>query len=460
MNALDRLLEEARHAVPDELDDEATDALVRAARLAAEAKTTDAGSKLDALLDAAREAVPVALDERDVRRVAERAAMTGGARHRSWARRRVMLTAGIAGAVAAAAVTLALLPHEPAAPVSALRSRAPAPIEERGATRHGEPTDLELATGDHLVAAPGTRYHVELPGADERAVRLDRGTMLFDVRPTPGGQFSVSTPEAEVVVLGTVFTVNAGARGTTVRVYEGRVEVRADDRVRIVEAGGLAHFGEGSAAADSLRDRGEEAARARLAQALAEPAPAFEAEPDPVANPSERSSTPAPLVMTGGTGPRTAEPRLSFDEARALIATEPARALAEARRATQSGDVDPWRMLEGDALRALGRIGEAADVYGQAARELAPPRRAQAGFLEARLRATDLADAEGALSALRGAGVTAPGSPLRERGLALEADLLARLGRSAELANVATQYLRDYPEGPRADAMRAHAIVD
>jgi hypothetical protein len=164
--------------------------------------------------------------------------------------------------------------------------------------------------------------------------------------------------------------------------------------------------------------------------------------------------------MTGGTGPRTAEPRLSFDEARALIATEPARALAEARRATQSGDVDPWRMLEGDALRALGRIGEAADVYGQAARELAPPRRAQAGFLEARLRATDLADAEGALSALRGAGVTAPGSPLRERGLALEADLLARLGRSAELANVATQYLRDYPEGPRADAMRAHAIVD
>jgi tetratricopeptide (TPR) repeat protein len=113
-------------------------------------------------------------------------------------------------------------------------------------------------------------------------------------------------------------------------------------------------------------------------------------------------------------------------------------------------------MLEGDALRSLGRIEEAADAYRRAVGELPPPRRQQAGFLEARLRSGELGDPEGALSALRRAGVTAAGSPLRERAMALEAQLHHRLGNTMELRAVAAAYLGDYPNGSRANEMRGY----
>lgn len=78
-----------------------------------------------------------------------------------------------------------------------------------------EPADLDLPTGDHLVAAPGARFRVDLPEARRRRVHLDDGAMLFDVRRIDGGRFTVSTPLTDVTVLGTVFSVFASARATT-----------------------------------------------------------------------------------------------------------------------------------------------------------------------------------------------------------------------------------------------------
>lgn len=66
-----------------------------------------------------------------------------------------------------------------------------------------------------------------------------------------------------------------------------------------------------------------------------------------------------------------------------------------------------------------------------------------------------LNDPDGALRALRDAEVTRAGSVLRERGMVLEVRLLAQLGRRPEAASVARDYLRDYPDGPEAEAMRA-----
>ena len=114
-------------------------------------------------------------------------------------------------------------------------------------------------------------------------------------------------------------------------------------------------------------------------------------------------------------------------------------------------------MLEGDALRVLGRFEDAASAYQRAARELPAPRRQQAGFLEARVRMAELSDAPGALRALRDAEVTRIGSVLRERGMALEVQLLTRIGSEAEAAAVAADYIRAYPEGPEAESMRARA---
>lgn len=158
--------------------------------------------------------------------------------------------------------------------------------------------------------------------------------------------------------------------------------------------------------------------------------------------------------------PRPSEPSssppLTPTDVRARIARgEAAQALVTIESALARGEHDPWWMLQGDALRALGRFDEAAAAYRRAAAELAPPRRQQAGFLEARLRAARLDDADGALRALDEAAVTRQGSVLRERGMALEARLLVRLDRHADADQVARAYLRDYPEGPDADAMRA-----
>jgi tetratricopeptide (TPR) repeat protein len=444
MSELDRLIEMAQRAEPEPLDEARTVALVGAAR-----------APLNRLVAEARSAEPEPLSDLTLLRMARHAAVAGGAQHRSWTRRRVMLAAGVAAAIAAS-LTLVLLPREDTRPI---------------VQHHAEPgrsASLELASGDRLVAASGARFHVELERAGERRVRLERGAMLFDVRAIEGGRFSVATPAAEVVVLGTVFSVRTSAESTTVYVYEGRVEVRGGGRVRIVNAGGTAHLGGGRPAPDELAEQGERAAQARAAVASAEES-TLEAEP-PLA-PAELAPPEAAPVRVVPPAPPQAEEaqaeetppeaaRPSVADARAWIASgDAARALLEAQSATRAGDVDPWRMVEGDALRALGRASEAADAYHRASEELASPRRQQAGFLEARLRASELGDSEGALRALHDAGVSADGSPLRERGLSLEAQLLSRLGRTEELAQIAELYLRDYPNGPQAVAMRAARVL-
>lgn len=444
MSALDDLLGAAREAEPEPLDDAAVDALVRGAR-----GREPSRGRLDQLLAEARGAEPEPLDELAVRRMAQRAAMTGGARHNTWTRRRLMVAAGLAAAAAAAAVTLWSLPE--AAPVA----REAAPAERPGPVpveAPSEPTDLELPTGDRIVAAPGARFSVEMARPEQRSVRLGGGTMLFDVRPIDGGRFSVSTPNAEVLVLGTVFTVHATDHGTTVRVYEGRVQVRGrggaggHDAVRVITAGGMVHLGGGDPVGDPLARQGRDAAREREG---VQPARAVTPAVAPRARPAPRPTAAEP------------EPRPEAADVHLWIARgEAARALDEARLWTARGRVDPWRMLEGDALRALGRHGEAADVYRRATVELPPPRRQQAGFLEARLRAGELADPAGALRALRDAEVTAAGSALRERGLAFEAQLLTRLGRRGEVREIAEAYLADFPEGSQAEAMRRRLEED
>ncbi len=443
MSELDRLLVQARQAEPDALSERETSAIVLSA-LGASSPT-----KLDRMIEAARGAEPLQLNELEIRRMTQHAAMTGAARDRSWTLRRLIVTTSVAAALAAAAVTLAITPRDPV----------------NGGGREGvvpmrESTQLELITGDRLVVAADASFHVELAEASERRVRLDSGTVLFDVRPIEHGRFAVTTPMANVLVLGTVFSVNASERGTTVRVYEGRVEVRGQHRVRVVSAGGVAHFGEGEAAVDVLREEGEGAARLRLTNlGLRNVEPQRREETREEAHPPEnartRVSSSAMTREHQSSDDVTVRPRA--DEVRSWIATGAAeRALAEAENAIRSGEVDPWRMVEGDALRALGRPLDAALAYRRAASELASPRRQQAGFLEARLRANELSDPEGALEALRDAGVTGASSPLRERGIALEVQLLMRLDRRSEIIPIAEMYVHDYPDGPQVETMRAY----
>ncbi|MCZ7684172.1 MAG: hypothetical protein M5U28_37515 [Sandaracinaceae bacterium] len=273
-----------------------------------------------------------------------------------------------------------------------------------------------------------------------------------------------------------MFSVRATERATTVWVYEGAVRVEGSSGARVLSAGGVLHLGEGEAGEDALAVAGREAAerrergRSEVAAAVVEDRPTSLERAEPQARvivapadvgaPSHPppSREPRPRVPREAAPEQTAvEPAsASPAEVRALIAQGgAARALPIAQEAIARGETDPWRMLEGDALRVLGRFEDAAVAYRQAAAELSAPRRQQAGFLEARVRMAQLNDPDGALRALRDAEVTRAGSVLRERGMVLEVRLLAQLGRRAEAASVARDYLRDYPDGPEAEAMRA-----
>ncbi|HEY8428943.1 MAG TPA: hypothetical protein VIL20_11240 [Sandaracinaceae bacterium] len=116
--------------------------------------------------------------------------------------------------------------------------------------------------------------------------------------------------------------------------------------------------------------------------------------------------------------------------------------------------------MEADALRALSRTREAADAYDDAAARLPRASSVAAAFSAARLRLRELSDPAGALASLDAGAVDAVGSPLRERALALGADALAALGRTAELREVARAYLRDYPLGSHAPRFARLAGTD
>lgn len=92
--------------------------------------------------------------------------------------------------------------------------------------------------GGELVAETtlpsGLALTIEGEGAlegTETAPRIQwrRGTLRLDVDPSAGLQVVVETPDAEVAVLGTAFSVSRGALGTRVVVERGRVAVRCRD---------------------------------------------------------------------------------------------------------------------------------------------------------------------------------------------------------------------------------------
>lgn len=316
------------------------------------------------------------------------------------------------------------------------------------AARVEAPSRMRLPTGDEIAATAGARFSL-LESHDARRIRLDEGALAFDVRPLgPSASFEVITQDLEVRVLGTVFSVDAGPTGTSVHVYEGRVAIAHGARISTLEAGESLSV-RGAQGVDPMREIASRWAAAR-SQASAEPVPV----PPPPSR-VEVASEPVPPPRAPRPREAVAAPRLEPDGARAWIAAgDSERALAAARRALAAGqDAGPWSMVEGDALRALHRPGDAVDAYERAASD--PALRVRAGYLSASLRAQRLGDREGALEALERHACAAEGSPLAERALALRVSLLAELGRPDEAARAARDYLARFEDGPHAGAMRA-----
>ena len=347
---------------------------------------------------------------------------------------------------------------------------------------------MVLPSGDALVAAAGTRFEVRSADAARRRIHLDDGAMLFDVDPLDASEsFEVNAPGVTVRVRGTVFSVETRDGRTVVRVYEGEVEVeyRGGSR-RVGRTEVWASSTEAEDPHAELERLGHLAAleRDRLARLTVDPmarprennssdeaAETLMAE-EPNTNPTEDTDrgdelsipnpaveeTPAPprrrAVERDHTSPAAPDPEPTLADATRLLAAgeyEAALAITEARRGRPSPD---WGLVRADALRGLQRFAEAADNYDVVARAVVGSHRAQAGFKSAQLRFQHLNDAEGALRSLDRSEAWHGGSPLEERALGLRVRALHRLGQHGLAQLSARTYLDRFPNAALADWMR------
>lgn len=104
----------------------------------------------------------------------------------------------------------------------------------------GGERELALRDGSTLLVLGGSRLEIPAaPPSGDFIATLASGGVDVSVTPGPGRRFQINTPDAEVRVVGTRFSLWIGGDGTHVRVVEGRVHYRSLVRgdACVVEAG-------------------------------------------------------------------------------------------------------------------------------------------------------------------------------------------------------------------------------
>jgi transmembrane sensor len=114
-------------------------------------------------------------------------------------------------------------------------------------TQIGEQRSVVLAEGSMVVLNTNSELSVEL-SPEKRSIDLQRGEAQFEVARDPVRPFVVTTPQAIIRAVGTVFNVHITPRGTVVCVMEGKVIVTqrggaADTRVVAAQSKGAAAAG-------------------------------------------------------------------------------------------------------------------------------------------------------------------------------------------------------------------------
>jgi hypothetical protein len=388
--------------------------------------------------------------------------------------RRLVLAAGFAGAAlaAAAALLFTLAPiadgtEEGTVVLSGTWRLEPGDAISRGLPVRvgaGSLARLELPDGTSVEAAAGTR--MALLDGDASTVRLDAGHVVIAVAPrAPPGLFRAVTPDAEIQVHGTVFSVTVDGRaGTTVRLHEGEVRLLWRDRTIAMRPGhrvvatakglvSLGTFDDGERALDAeiapaevLRTEGSGPAMARLEEPAAETeavradaatgGPAVEGAPSapdtgPVRAPGAARSRPVRSLYE-----RVSEQqRLGHHETVVELT-------AGAGEVTGSASVD-LLFRRGRSLGQLGRWNEAAEVFRRIV-EVDGNRAAEALYLaaDALRRAGDFAG-----SAAVADRAIAAGGPNADHAWSVKLGALTGLGRYQDAAAAAGSYLAAHPTG-------------
>ncbi len=102
--------------------------------------------------------------------------------------------------------------------------------QDRGVyhTGIGEQQVVQLADGSRVRLDTNSRLKVRL-GSDQRRIELIEGQAFFEVANDPGRPFIVSTPDASVTAVGTVFEVRRVGSETRVVLVSGAVDVVRSD---------------------------------------------------------------------------------------------------------------------------------------------------------------------------------------------------------------------------------------
>lgn len=116
-----------------------------------------------------------------------------------------------------------------------------------------ETRDIRLADGSEIILAPQAAISITM-NASERSIHLLQGEALFTVHHDPARLFRVTTGNAVITDIGTVFDVSADGAATVVAVREGRVRVTAR---RSASAGRELHAGEWERVAGAASSSGE-----------------------------------------------------------------------------------------------------------------------------------------------------------------------------------------------------------
>jgi transmembrane sensor len=341
------------------------------------------------------------LSDRDVERLVE------GARRRR--RRRTIWRVGLSavGAGVAAAV-VAMGPWARQVPVGGATARAPAAA-----------VPLRLSDGSVATPLDDASALVVREDATERvAIDLVRGRGRFEVAPRPERLFSVHAGDVVVTVIGTVFSVERVADRIGVTVSRGKVLVEWGVGSRTLGAGESGWF--------------PPLVVGQTGAAVAPPA--FRSAPAPAAPAGKKVKQRIARAASDASEEETARPT-----PQAAHAPETAESLLAAA----------------DAARVQGRAQEGAALLRKIVQEhRSDPRAPLAAFTLGRLLLMELGQPRQAAAAFGDARALAPAGPFAEDALAREVEAWAKAGDSAKARARADDYLRSYPTGRRASAVR------
>jgi transmembrane sensor len=280
-----------------------------------------------------------------------------------------------------------------------------------------------LVDGSVVTArTPDARVESIAVSPQAATFQLDRGSARFNVTPNQERPFKVLAAGVTITVLGTVFDVSIEPAGVHVSVLRGRVRVASSTVERVLETGESGLFGSPDAAVNEPPPPSAPVSAPSAVPGRAKEQPAAPPSWRALAHDGSYAQAVTRLMAEGPNAVRDTPEDLLLAADVARLGGHPERAVAPLQRVISGHPFDSRAPL---AAFTLGRT---------LLEQLGQPRQAARAFATARQL-----DRAGALT---------------QDALAREVEAWSRAGEGAKAHDRALDYLKRYPDGRRASAVR------